>query len=148
MSREWITHVPLLIEWIQKHETIIWWVGSLSLVTLLGFLILIPVIVIKLPAEYFQKKTIPSEHDIKGLSFTRLMFVIFKNIFGVMLVLAGVVMLFLPGQGIITLLIGISLVSLPGKHKLVLKIVSQKTVWHSLNRFRAKFHRPAFRMPQ
>jgi hypothetical protein len=125
--------------------------GALSLFTFLGFLIAVPIIIIKLPAEYFLKRSTPDEpdeEDNKKLSVPQLFYVVFKNFFGIIFVLAGIAMLFLPGQGVVTLLIGMSLLSIPGKHRLMLKIVRQKNVMHSLNRLRAKFNKPAFRMPQ
>jgi hypothetical protein len=38
-----------------------------------------------------------------------------KNVLGAVLILAGVTMLFFPGQGIITILVGITLLNFPGE---------------------------------
>jgi hypothetical protein len=114
----------------------------------LGFLVAIPIIIIKLPADYFLERSTTDKVCDKRFTIPRLIYVTFRNIFGIIFVLAGIAMLFLPGQGVITLLIGMSLLSIPGKHQLVLKIIRQQQVLHSLNRLRAKFNKPALRVPQ
>jgi len=40
-----------------------------------------------------------------------------KNIIGVIFITSGIIMLFIPGQGIITIIIGIILADFPGKSK-------------------------------
>jgi hypothetical protein len=72
----------------------------------------------------------------------RLIGLIAKNAVGIVFLLAGFAMLFLPGQGILTMLIGISLVDFPGKRLLEAKIVGQATVLQALNAMRAKFDKP------
>ena len=72
----------------------------------------------------------------------RLAGLIVKNVVGAVFLLAGLAMLFLPGQGILTMLIGISLLDFPGKRKLEAKIVGQHTVLQALNAMRAKFDKP------
>lgn len=61
---------------------------------------------------------------------------------GSFLVLAGVVMLFTPGQGVLTLLLGLSLVDFPGKRTLERRIVQRPTVLKLVNHMRAKADRP------
>jgi hypothetical protein len=133
-------HIFFLFDWIQNHEPVIWWTGSLSVLMFVGFLLAMPVIIIKLPAEYFLKHEMT--HHRKELSFMGLVYLIFKNVFGGFLVLAGIVMLFLPGQGLITLIMGISLLSIPDKKRMVRKIIRRKKVLSTMNRIRLKFNKP------
>jgi len=108
----------------------------------LGFLLAVPIIIIKLPAEYFLKYSTEGDGGDKKFTFSHLLYSIFKNIIGVILTLAGIAMLFLPGQGVITLLIGISLLSIPGKRDMMLKIMRQEKVLNTMNRLRSKFNKP------
>ena len=67
-----------------------------------------------------------------------------KIIVGVCLLLCGVVMLVLPGQGLLTILIGLSLVPFPGKNKIEQNILSRKSVRFSLNWIRMKANKDPF----
>jgi hypothetical protein len=63
------------------------------------------------------------------------------------LILAGVAMLVLPGQGILMILIGLMLMDIPGKRALERRLVQQPSVWQVMNWIRAKAHQPALQMP-
>ncbi|WP_299262506.1 hypothetical protein [uncultured Psychrosphaera sp.] len=65
-------------------------------------------------------------------------------ILGVILILCGIAMLVLPGQGIITLLIGLSLVPFPGKNKLEQNLLARKSVQSTLNWIRVKANKEPF----
>ena len=72
----------------------------------------------------------------------RLLGLVVKNVVGVVLLLAGFAMLFLPGQGLLTMLIGISLMDFPRKRELEAKMVSQPTLLGVINSMRHKFDKP------
>jgi len=61
-----------------------------------------------------------------------------KNILGLVLVAAGVVMLFLPGQGLLTIFLGIVLMNFPGKYRLERYIVSRGPVLRGVNWIRRR----------
>ena len=67
-----------------------------------------------------------------------------KIIFGICLLVCGLAMLVLPGQGLITMLIGLSLIPFPGKHKLEQKLLERKSVRSSLNWIRIKAKKEPF----
>jgi hypothetical protein len=52
--------------------------------------------------------------------------------------LAGFLMLFLPGQGVLTMLIGISMLDFPGKRKIEAKLIGQPTVLGVINNMRKR----------
>jgi hypothetical protein len=60
---------------------------------------------------------------------------------GCVLLLAGIAMLVLPGQGILTMLIGVSLMDIPGKRKLERRLIGRPAVLRTINKIRAKFGR-------
>lgn len=68
--------------------------------------------------------------------------VVVKNLVGFVLLLAGIAMLVLPGQGVLTILIGISLMDFPKKRLLEAKLIGQPLVFSGINRLRARFHKP------
>ena len=63
---------------------------------------------------------------------------VFKNILGVLFILAGIAMLVLPGQGVLTILIGISFIDFPGKRKLEIEIIQKEPVQKAVNWIREK----------
>jgi hypothetical protein len=63
---------------------------------------------------------------------------VLRNALGVLLVLLGLAMLVLPGQGLLTLAVGLMLVDFPGKHQLVVKLLSRPKVLGVVNKLRAR----------
>ena len=112
--------------------------GILSILTFVASLILIPIIIARLPQNYFsteKDKTIMADNNKNRFSF----FInLFKNLVGILFIIAGVAMLILPGQGLLTILIGLGITNFPGKHKLERKLINNKHVFKSLNWIRKK----------
>ena len=117
------------------------WLAVSSLFMFVGTLIAIPVILVRLPADYFDiRKSRPwmeAHHPI-----LRVIGHLVKNLVGLVFVLAGLAMLLLPGQGVLTILIGLSLLEFPGKRRLEARLVGQPTVLSTINKMRAKFGKP------
>jgi hypothetical protein len=63
---------------------------------------------------------------------------VLKNALGVVLLLGGIVMLFLPGQGLLTMFLGIVLMDFPGKFRLERYLISRGPVLKSINWIRRK----------
>ncbi len=61
-----------------------------------------------------------------------------KNTVGLVLVVAGLVMLVLPGQGILTMLAGIVLIDFPGKYQMERWAVERPAVLRAINWTRKK----------
>jgi hypothetical protein len=67
-----------------------------------------------------------------------------KIIVGVFVLVCGIVMLVLPGQGLITMLIGLSLLPFPGKNRIEQNLLSRKSVRFTLNWIRFKANKEPF----
>ena len=116
-----------------------------GVICFIGSLIAIPLILVRLPADYFDTRT--PRHWMKDHHpVLRLLGVVVKNVVGVVFVLAGFAMLFLPGQGLLTMLIGVSLVDFPKKRVLEAKMVGQPTLLGVINAMRHKFDKPPLTM--
>ncbi len=113
----------------------------LSLVFFVGSLIAIPIILVRLPAGYFDIR-VPRPWMEDHHPVLRLMGHIVKNVIGVVFLFAGFLMLFLPGQGLLTMLIGISMLDFPGKRHVEAKIIGQPTILSTINAMRKKFNKP------
>jgi UPF0716 family protein affecting phage T7 exclusion len=67
-----------------------------------------------------------------------------KNLLGLLLVCAGVLMSLpgVPGQGLLTAFVGLLLLDVPGKRGIELAIVRRATILRAINRIRARFDKP------
>jgi hypothetical protein len=113
----------------------------LSIVGFVGSLIIIPWILIRLPQDYFceshPRTWLKVHHPV-----LRLFVLVLKNLVGGILLLGGIAMLVLPGQGLLTMLIGLSLMNFPGKRAIERKLVSRPMILQAINRIRQRFDRP------
>jgi len=123
-----------LIHWIQTHEEWLTLLGIISLIMFLGSLAVIPYIIIRLPKDYFVSS---HDHWLRNHPAFLPVFII-QHVLGFILVVAGILMLVLPGQGILSILIGLSLISFPGKYQLLHRVFRWKKVNQSMNWIRRK----------
>jgi hypothetical protein len=127
-----------MLEWFYNNETLSWWLLATSLFTFLATLIAVPIILVRIPQDYFSY---PDRHRINWQNknrFLRLPLLLIKNLFGVVFILLGILMLVLPGQGLLTILIGLVLLDFPGKYRVERSVVNQPVVLRSINWVRLK----------
>ena len=132
-----------LLPTVQQYisgETLIW-LAALSIVFFIGTLIAIPFILVRLPADYFDIR-VPRPWMQDHHPVLRVAGHIVKNAVGAVFLIAGFLMLFLPGQGVLTMLIGISMLDFPGKRKIEAKLIGQPTVLNVINSMRKKCGKP------
>ena len=97
------------------------------------------------PDYFIQKRTTPSIKELHLVSW--IIVKIIKNVIGLALFLAGIVMLITPGQGLLTVLIGLSFLDFPGKRKLERNIICRPSIHKSINWIRKKANRPPIKIP-
>jgi hypothetical protein len=136
-----------MVTWLHGHASVLWWLGALSVVTFVGTLVALPLVVARLPPDYFTYAQRPVRRHQAQSPGARVLWHLGKHLLGILIVLVGVAMLLLPGQGILTILIGLMLLDFPGKRRLERRLVQQPSVWRALNWMRAKAHQPALEMP-
>ena len=127
-----------MIEWIHSNETIVWWLVASSAATFIVSLILVPMLIVRIPADYFSYKKRHTKRPEKYPPVIRIIVLILKNLMGLVLVLAGILMLVLPGQGLFTMVVGIMMMNFPGKYKLERWIVERGPVLKSINWLRRR----------
>jgi hypothetical protein len=111
---------------------------------LVGSLVLVAVFLARIPHDYFAQEDPPpgqfeGRHALLYWSVT-----IARNVVGFVLIVAGIAMLVLPGQGLLTILIGLILAQFPGKRALELRLVSRPEILRGLNWFRGVMRRRPF----
>ena len=109
---------------------------SLTLSSALSVILVMTVgarIIAQFPADYF----ITPHQDKAYLQHfhpsIRVFIPLLKNITGVLLIVTGIVMLFIPGQGLLTMLAGVVLTDFPGKLRCELWLVRRAKVCRSTN---------------
>jgi hypothetical protein len=136
-----------LTNWLSSHQQLLQQLGTVSLILMIVTLVVLPIVVAKLPDDYFTKeKREPASRTRKYPVFWAALSIL-KNLLGLLLIAVGVAMLVLPGQGMVTILIGLALTNFPGKYKLECRIACQPAVMTTLNKIRELAGRPPFRKP-
>lgn len=134
-----------MLEWLQANDGMVWTIGIVSLVVLVASLFIIPAIVVRLPSDYFAHERRPPSRMEGQKPGMRLALRIGKNLLGALLMLAGIGMLLLPGQGLLTLLVGFFLIDGPGKYRLERRLVALPWVHKPINWIRSKRGKPPLR---
>jgi hypothetical protein len=133
--------IAQLVGIIHTHEAAFWWLIVMSIITFIATLIIVPLLVVRMPSDYFSHRERSSalysdQHPvIRGILF------IGKNALGYIFIIVGIVMLVLPGQGILTIVIGITLLNFPGKYRLERWLVVRRPVLRSINWLRRRSKR-------
>jgi hypothetical protein len=129
-----------MITWTQ----IVWSIG-LSAIILLVVTISGGLTVVYLPEDYFVSQP---RKKLGRSAVLQWSFLVVRNLVGVALIVLGVLMLVLPGPGVLTIGIGLVMLSFPGKRNLVASLIRRFRATGSLNRFRTWFGRPPLTFDQ
>ena len=128
--------------WIYRHQRQL---AALSVTTFVLALIALPMVLGRLPEDYFvRRRRQPMRREDRHPMAWGVLSVL-KNLAGIALILAGVAMLVLPGQGTLTILLGLGLTNFPGKYALERRILGLSVVRSSLDRIRRQIGQPPFR---
>ena len=131
-----------LLNWADEHQAILWWTGAASVAVLVGTIFAVGVIITRLPADYFTDPDRRRDEWNARHPALRVTLRVLKNLFGTLFLLAGIAMLFLPGQGLLTIFIGLLLLDFPGKHRLEAWLVTKPAVRKPMNWIRRKNGKP------
>lgn len=140
-----------VLNWIQLHEAALWWWGALSAGMFFGTILVVPLLVARIPADYFVRPRphVDFRHRKEAQHWLRYFLTkVFKNLFGWLLIVVGAVMLALPGQGLLTMLLGVMLIDFPKKRAVECRIVQQPQVNRAISWIRTKANRPPLQLPE
>ena len=134
--------VNSFIQWFSEHPEILMGLGISSIFIFLLSILGISWFVANIPEDYFleSKRKSTKWHEQKPI--LRLVIIFGKNIIGLLLIIGGLLMLVLPGQGLLTIVTGLLLINYPGKYRLERKLVSKPSIFRALNWIRIKANKP------
>ena len=133
-------------DWIRDHKELLFWGGIASFVMFIGTLIVVPIIIVRMGEDYFMPDRQSGFANLHPV--LRIIGLIVKNLVGLIFLLMGIVMIFVPGQGLLTILLGLAMLNLPGKRAAEQWLVAYPPVRQSINWIRAKANRPPLRIPE
>lgn len=131
---------------LSENAAALGWLVGLTVVLFVGATIFVPVVLVRMRADYFLDESRREGRWRKQYPMLVPVVLILRNILGLLLALAGLVMLLTPGQGLLTLFVGLMVMDFPGKFHLEQRVVSWRPIYRSINWLRAKFHRDALKL--
>jgi hypothetical protein len=137
-----------LLDGANSHDVLLWWLFAVSV----GMFLLSPLVVgwlvVRLPGDYFTARRRSRHAYWQHHAVLRPAVLILKNLLGIVLFLAGLVMLLVPGQGLLTMAVGLMLVDFPGKFRLERWLATRQPVWRSINWLRKRAGREPLKWPK
>ena len=130
------------ILWFSNHPGVLIGLGVSSIFIFILSILGISWFVAQIPDDYFLSfKRKPTKWR-EQKPILRLAIIFGKNIIGLALLIGGLLMLVLPGQGLLTILTGLLLINYPGKYKLEQRLVAIPSIFRALNWIRIKANKP------
>lgn len=115
--------------------------AAASVLMYVASIVVVPWLIIRMPSDYLVRyppmRTEWGHHH----PAIRLFLKVTKNLLAYLIIAAGVLMLFLPGQGVLTIIAGLLLADFPGKHRLIRWTITRPAVLRAVNWLRARAHR-------
>lgn len=130
-----------MLDWIEHHRTLLWYSGTASVVLFIASILIIPPLIVRIPPDYFAHADRPPSQWAKQMRVVRICILIGKNLLGGLLMIAGLAMLLLPGQGLLTLFVGFLLLDFPGKYRLEKWLIRRRYILGPINWLRTRRHR-------
>ena len=134
--------VHSFIQWFANHPEVLIGMGISSIFIFFISILGISWFIAQIPEDYFlRSKRQPSKWR-EQKPILRFVVMFGKNLIGLSLIIGGLLMLVLPGQGLLTIVTGLLLVNYPGKYKLEQKLSSMPSIFRALNWIRVKAKKP------
>ena len=138
---------PSLPDWLSPlADQLEPWLPALTafgVIMAVASMIAIPVLIARMPSDYFTASYQPltHRHPLGWVLWC------LRNLIALVLLVAGIIMLVLPGQGLLTILIAIMTSTFPGKYRLERAIMRRPGVYRAANWIRRKYQRPPLEHP-
>ena len=130
-----------------NHELLLPAIFLGSLAAFVSTLVTVPLIIARLPAEHFLPGRVEPRFWRQLPRWSRPVLLGAKNALGALFLVFGLVMLAIPGQGLVTILIGLSLIDFPGKHRLERWLIARPAIWRATAWIRRRAGRAPFALP-
>lgn len=133
-----------MAKWMNEYEGLLVSLGIGSAFLFVGSVVCVPLILAYLPADFFVRDPVEINWKHPG----GLLFRVLKNFVGIVLVLAGILMLLLPGQGLLSILLGVSLLDFRAKRDWQVALIRNRGIKRGIGWIRRKLNRPQLILPE
>ena len=137
--------INYIFGWFSDNPGILIGLGISSIFFFIISIIGISWFVSQIPEDYFLSVKRKPTKWVEQKPILRLLVLLGKNIIVLSLLVGGLLMIVLPGQGLLTIVTGLLLINYPGKFRLEQKIVGIPSVFKALNWIRIKANKPPLR---
>ena len=137
-------YTNIFFEFLSDYKIYLVWLGTLSFTIFIFSLLTIKWLVALIPSDYFIKKNNSEFRSNYPLFW--LVSIIIKNLVGYTLIVGGILMLVLPGQGLFTIFVGLMLSNYPGKFYIERKFIAIPSVLRAINWLRKKSNTPSIKI--
>lgn len=127
-----------MLDWMGDHSTLLWIAGATSIAVLVASVFLVPFAVSRIRPDYFAHEARPVRSWIHLPPAVRIGIHVVKNMLGAVLLVVGLLLLVMPGPGLITLLVGFFLLDFPGKYRLEKWLVATRIIHGPINWLRGR----------
>jgi hypothetical protein len=137
-----------MLQWFRANHEWLWWALAISVVVFVGSIVLLREALIRLPPDFLNRE--PGAPDSLRARRPALWIALWiaKNLFGAVLLIAGAIMIFTPGQGILAIALGVSLLDFPGKRRLQRKLLGNPKLLRTINKLRVRAGRQPLEAPR
>ena len=125
--------IEKIINFFSLYSTYFYWLGILSTIFFIISLFFIPYLALVIPKDYFKKSS--AKHS-------NIMVLFIRNILGIVILLIGVLLLFMPGPGMLVILISFILMEFPYKKKIELWFIKKTKLLEIINKIRKNKNKP------
>ena len=137
-------YTNIFFEFLSDYKIYLVWLGTLSFTIFIFSLLTIKWLVALIPSDYFIKKN--NSEFRSNYPIFWLVSIIIKNLVGYTLIVGGILMLVLPGQGLFTIFVGLMLSNYPGKFYIERKFIAIPSVLRAINWLRKKSNTPPIKI--
>ena len=137
-------YTNMFFEFLSDYKIYLVWLGSLSFIIFIFSLLAIKWLVALIPSDYFIKKN--NSEFRSNYPIFWLVSIIIKNLVGYTLIVGGILMLVLPGQGLLSIFVGLMLSNYPGKFYIERKFIAIPSVLRAINWLRKKSNTPSIKI--
>ena len=132
-------------EILKQYSSFLYLMAAVSALLFFVSIALVPFFLVRIPHDYFSRRSNKSSDE--KMSAIRMICFVLKNCGAWILLLCGVAMLVLPGQGILTIFIALVIMDFPGKRYLEIRIITIPLLLSTINKFRKRAGVPPLEPP-
>jgi hypothetical protein len=136
-----------IVEGFHSHTALAGTIAGLSILVVLVYAIVMFIAVSRVSPDYFISESPPATTWRGRHPLVRFLGHVVKNVVGLLLMIVGLAMLVLPGQGMLTIVVALMLLDFPGKRRLTLRILRERHLRSGINWIRAQAKQPPLILP-